>query len=202
MSIPLPPEPQFGEPMPIAPSPETLAFLARRRSASAMMLTAPGPSAAEIDELLRLAARVPDHGKLAPWRFVVAQGAGKAAVEEKLMALAAMRSDAVKASAVMAKFRAPPLAICVVSRPVLGDIPAWEQEMSAGAVCMTLLSAALAMGYGANWITDWYAVDEGAKAVFGLQPGERIAGFIYIGAAVEAPQERARPDLENLTTWL
>ena len=202
MSIPLPPQPAFGEPLPTVASPETLAFLARRRSASALLLSAPAPNAAEVRDLIALAARVPDHGKLAPWRFIVMEGKGKAALAEELMALAAKRSDATKANAALGKFRSPPLAICVVSRVVEGDIPAWEQELSAGAVCMTLLNAALAMGYGANWITDWYSVDEEAKALYGAGPDERVAGFLYIGKSCEPPLERVRPDIETLITRL
>ena len=202
MSIPLPPQPAFGEPLPTVASPETLAFLARRRSASALLLSAPAPNAAEVRDLIALAARVPDHGKLAPWRFIVMEGKGKAALAEELMALAAKRSDATKANAALGKFRSPPLAICVVSRVVEGDIPAWEQELSAGAVCMTLLNAALAMGFGANWITDWYSVDEEAKAAAGIAPDERVAGYIYIGRSCEPPQERVRPDIDRLITRL
>ena len=200
MSIPLPPQPEFGEPLPTVASPETLAFLARRRSASAMLLSGPAPSEAQVRDLITLAARVPDHGKLAPWRFIVMEGKGKAALAEGLMALAAKRPDATKANAALGKFRSPPLAICVVSRLVEGDIPPWEQELSAGAVCMTLLNAALAMGYGANWITDWYSVDDEAKALYGARPDERIAGFVYIGTSCEPPLERARPDIDQLIT--
>ena len=200
MSIPLPPQPTFGEALPTVASPETLAFLARRRSASAMLLSGPAPSEAEVRDLITLAARVPDHGKLAPWRFIVMEGKGKAALAEKLMALAAKRPDATKANAALGKFRSPPLAICVVSRIVEGDIPPWEQELSAGAVCMTLLNAALAMGFGANWITDWYSVDEEAKALYGVGSGERVAGFLYIGKSCEPPLERARPEIDQLMT--
>lgn len=202
MSIPLPPQPEFGEPLPTVASPETLAFLARRRSASAMLLGGPGPDEQEIRDLITLAARVPDHGKLAPWRFIVIEGEGKAKLEERLTAIAAKRPDATKANAALGKFRAPPLAIVVVSRVVSGDIPAWEQEMSAGAVCMTLLNAALAMGYGANWITDWYSFDEDAKAAAGIAPEERVAGYLFIGQSCEPPQERVRPDIDRLITRL
>jgi nitroreductase len=202
LSIPLPPQPEFGEPLPITASPETLAFLARRRSASAMLLGGPGPSEAEIRDLITVAARVPDHGKLAPWRFIVVEGEGKARLEERLTAIAAGRPDATKANAALGKFRAPPLAVVVVSRVIAGDIPAWEQEMSAGAVCMTLLNAALAMGYGANWITDWYSFDEDAKAAAGISPDERVAGYLYIGQSCEPPQERVRPDIDKLITRL
>lgn len=202
MSIPLPPQPEFGEPLPTTASPETIAFLARRRSASALLLSAPAPSEGEVRDLITLAARVPDHGKLAPWRFIVIEGQGKVALAEKLITLAAKRPDAAKAKAALGKFRSPPLAICVVSRIIEGDIPAWEQELSVGAVCVTLLNAALAMGYGANWITDWYSVDEEAKAQYGVAPGERVAGFIYIGKSCEPPLERVRPDIDRLMTRL
>jgi nitroreductase len=202
LSIPLPPQPEFGEALPTVASPETLAFLARRRSASAMLLSGPGPGEAEVRDLITLAARVPDHGKLSPWRFIVIEGQGKVALAEKLMALAARRPDAPKANAALGKFRSPPMAICVVSHIVEGDIPAWEQELSAGAVCVTLLNAALAMGYGANWITDWYSVDEEAKALYGVGPTERVAGFVYIGKSCEPPLERVRPDIDKLITRL
>ena len=202
MSIPLPQQPEFGEPLPITASPETIAFLARRRSASAMLLGGPAPSEAQVRDLITLAARVPDHGKLAPWRFIIIEGEGKARLEEKLAAIAARRPDATKANAALGKFRAPPLAIVVVSRIVASDIPAWEQEMSAGAVCMTLLNAALAIGFGANWITDWYSVDEEARAAAGIAREERVAGYIYIGQSCEPPQERARPDIDRLITRL
>lgn len=196
----VPPPPEFGDPLAITPSPETLAFLARRRSASAVALRAPGPDAAELETLLRLAARVPDHGKLFPWRFIVLAGDGKTAAAERLAELAKARSDAPKASAALAKFTTPPLAVCVVSRIVRGDIPEWEQILSAGAVCLTLLNAASAMGYGANWITDWYATDPKAKAILGVEEDEQVAGILYIGTAAEAPLERVRPDVASLTT--
>ncbi len=202
MSITVPPSPEFGEPLPIAPAPEVLAFLARRRSASALTLRAPGPSADEIQTLLRLATRVPDHGKLNPWRFILIEGEAKDAVGEALADIARQRPDAAKATAALGKFNAPPLCILVVSSTKLGDIPAWEQIMSAGAVCTTLLNAALAMGYGANWITDWYAFDPDAKQAFGLIDGEQVAGFVYVGTAGEPPLERVRPVVADLVTRL
>ncbi len=196
----LPETPPFGAPLPIAATPPVLAFLARRRSASALGLAAPGPSPAELDDLLRIAARVPDHGKLAPWRFIILEGAGKDALAARLEAVAATRPDAPKLLAKLGKLKAPPLGVAVISRTVEGEIPEWEQLLSAGAVCTTLTYAALAMGYGANWITDWYAYDLEANAVLGLAQNERVAGFIFMGTAVEAPQERVRPDVATLTT--
>ena len=192
--------PAFGEVLPVAAAPEVLAFLARRRSASAMALRAPGPTAAELTDLLQIAARAPDHGKLAPWRFVILEGAGKDVFAARLETLAASRPDAPKLIAKLGKLRTPPLGVAVISRTTAGDIPAWEQILSAGAVCTNLTYAALAMGYGANWITDWYAYDAGARAVLGLADNEKVAGFVFMGTAAEAPQERVRPDVAALTT--
>ena len=192
--------PLFGDPLPVRPAPAVLDFLARRRSASALTLGPPGPTPAELEELLHLAARAPDHGKLAPWRFIVLEGDGKAAFARRLEDIAANRPDAVKAAAKLGKLKAPPLGVAVISRVTAGgDIPEWEQVMSAGAVCMTLLTAATAMGYGANWITDWYAYDEQARATLGLGDNERVAGFVFMGAPSEAPLERVRPDVAALT---
>jgi nitroreductase len=196
----VPPAPQFGEVIAGQASPHTLDFLARRRSASAMALVAPGPTRAELKELLRLAARVPDHGKLNPWRFVILESAAKAAFTAKLEAIAATRPDAPKALGALGKLRIPPLAVAVISSPVAGAIPLWEQQLSAGAVCTTLLIAATAMGYGANWITDWYGVDADALEVLGVRDGEQVAGFLYLGSFGEPPQERVRPDLDDIVS--
>lgn len=196
----VPPAPEFGEILPVAPSPAVLAFLARRRSASAMALVAPGPSQDELNDLLRLAARVPDHGKLAPWRFVILRGAAKAAFAEKIAPLAADQANPVKATAAMRKLTTPPLAIAVIAAPIAHEVPEWEQVMSAGAVCSQLLLAASAMGYGANWITDWYSFDPRALALLGVAEGERVAGFLYIGTAAEQPLERVRPDVAAITS--
>ena len=195
----VPPSPVFGESLPQSASQPVLDFLARRRSASALGLAAPGPTDAELTDLLRLAARVPDHGKLAPWRFIILTGEGKAAYAAGLEAIAATRPDAVKLIAKLGKLKAPPMGVAVVSSPKPGEIPEWEQLLSAGAVCTDLLHAATAMGYGANWITDWYAYDDAARPVFGLADGERIAGFIYVGSSAEPPMERVRPEVEKLT---
>jgi nitroreductase len=199
VTIALPPAPNFGSPVDIRPAPEVLAFLATRRSASAVTLVEPAPDAGELDVLLRLATRVPDHGKLSPWRFVILRGEDKAGFAAKLEALAQSRSDPA-AAAKLAKLKIPPLAIAVVSAPKTAAIPDWEQELSAGAVCTTLLYAALAMGYGANWITDWYAYDPEANAVLGLSGRERVAGFLLIGTPREPPLERERADVAALVS--
>ena len=195
MTVSVPAAPEFGDPLPSQAWPEVLAFLARRRSGSALLLREPGPSAEELDELIRIAARVPDHGKLGPWRFVILEGAGKAAYAQKLEAVAEGRPDSGKCLTKLSKLKTPPVGVAVVSHVTSSEIPEWEQLLSAGAVCTTLLMAATAMGYGANWITDWYAYDERARAALGLTPSERVAGFVFIGTNVEPPLERVRPDL-------
>ena len=192
----VPTAPEFGEAAPIEASPQTLDFLARRRSASAIALTAPAPSDAELATLLRLATRVPDHGKLSPWRVVVLRGEPKQRYIAGLEAIAASRPDGERLKAKLGKLKAPPLTLAVISKaPAPGDIPEWEQRLSAGAVCMTLIIAAQAMGYGANWITDWYAYDAAAGRLLGLADGERVAGFVHLGTSADTPLERVRPDL-------
>ncbi|MGH8277933.1 MAG: nitroreductase family protein, partial [Steroidobacteraceae bacterium] len=145
----VPDAPEFGDALPIEGSPQTLAFLARRRSAAALTLAAPGPTDAELARLLRLAARAPDHGKLSPWRFTILRGEAKALFVQALEAIAAQRPDAPKAAAKLGKIRLPPVTVAVISRYVEGEIPEWEQRLSAGAVCMLLILAAQAMGFGA-----------------------------------------------------
>ena len=197
-----PPAPEFGDALAPEASPETVALLARRRSASAQTLGAPGPGPDQIALLLRLGARVPDHGKLAPWRFVVLQQPSKAELVRRFETIAAAREDAPKATAKLTKLSASPLSIAVVSRVTSdSDIPEWEQELSCGAVCTMLLTAAAALGFGANWITDWYAYDAQCCAILGLEPHERIAGIVHIGTPAEPPLERPRPDVEALTTY-
>jgi nitroreductase len=197
----LPPAPEFGAPLPVTPSPEVLRFLALRRSASALTLEGPPPGPGQVAELLRLAARVPDHGKLGPWRFVVLEEDAKAAFVARLESIAARRGDASLA-AKLGKLKVPPLAIFVISSPRPGPIPEWEQRLSAGAACATLLYAALAMGFGANWITDWYSYDPEAGAVLGLGEAEQVAGCILIGTPRTPPLERERPAVEpRVTHW-
>lgn len=199
----VPAQPDFGAALPITPSPATLDFLALRRSASPFELTAPAPGGETLETLLRLAARVPDHGKLFPWRFIILEGEAKAAFAAQLDALAAVQPDAAKAIATLGKLKTPPLTVAVISTYAPGKIPEWEQRLSAGAVCMNLLIAAQAMGYGANWITDWYAFDPRALALLDLAEGEQVAGYVHIGTATEAPLERVRPDIKAITTrWV
>ncbi|MBJ7410739.1 MAG: nitroreductase [Phenylobacterium sp.] len=197
MTSALPPAPEFGAALPFEAAPDVLRFLALRRSTPAVTLAEPAPNASQLADLLRIAARAPDHGKLAPWRFVVLEGADKAAFAARLDTLAQSRGDATLA-AKLAKLKIPPMAVAVISSPRPGAIPEWEQILSAGVACTNLLYAALAMGFGANWITDWYSYDADATAVLGVREGERVAGFVLIGTAREAPLERERPDLDPL----
>ncbi|WP_292083253.1 MULTISPECIES: nitroreductase [unclassified Brevundimonas] len=184
-------------PLPVR-SDEVLARLAVRRSASAQLLIAPGPSDAEIEQILHLGARTPDHGKLFPWRFVVLGPQSRADLSEALAALAETQGRVDKDLAVLAKLANPPLTIMVVSTPIQGHkVPVWEQQLSAGAVCMNIEHAADALGYSASWITDWYAYDPAAVALFGVKDGETIAGFIHLGTVAEPPLERPRPNMAH-----
>ncbi|MCV0413359.1 MAG: nitroreductase [Brevundimonas sp.] len=194
---------ELNQPLPPpVPSAELRRRLAERRSAPAQALVAPGPSDAELEEILTLGARTPDHGKLFPWRFVILGPQSRARIAEQLAVLAEARDKPAKDQAVLAKLTAAPVTILVISAPVPNAKPVWEQQLSAGAVCMNLEHAAGALGYSASWITDWYSYDSQAAALFGVQEGETIAGFIHIGALSEPALERPRPDLSLKVTRL
>lgn len=193
---------EFGQPLEQRPSAEVLDRLFHRRSAPAPTLTAPGPSSAEIDLLIRIGLRVPDHGKIGPWRIVRFTTEAKAKLVEALVVLAQSQPEAKKAEVALLKMSTPPEMLLVVSSPVQPHkIPLWEQQLSAAAICQNLLIAAGAMGYGANWITDWYSYDAEAKALMGLGPDENVAGFIYLGTPNEPPQERDRPNYDERVSW-
>lgn len=193
----------LGDPVPSpTPSEEMRLRLATRRSAPAQSLTGPGPTPGEIEDLLTLAARAPDHGKLFPWRFVVLGPDSRVELAAALTDLAVRQARPDKALTALGKLTAPPLTVLVVSSPVPGaTIPLWEQQLSAGAVCMNLEHAAHALGYAASWITDWYSYDPEALALFGVGAGEQIAGFIHIGRVTEPLLERPRPDLAARTNY-
>lgn len=189
-------------PLPVA-SVEFQDRLARRRSAPAQSLTGPGPSRDEIERILLLGARTPDHGKLFPWRFVVMGPQSRADLAEKLLPLADAQPGADKARKVLSKLTGAPVTVLVISTPVDSQkVPVWEQQLSAGAVCMNIEHAANALGYSASWITDWYSYDPTATALYGVKDGESVAGFIHIGTLAEAPLERPRPDVPAITDWL
>ncbi|MBF9233372.1 nitroreductase family protein [Microvirga alba] len=183
---------------------DSLSRLQQRRSVPARWLGEPGPSQSDIDTLLTIAARVPDHGKLVPWRFVVIEGEARHRVGEILVkAFQADQpdADAEKLAAERNRFAQAPLVVAVVSRVVPHvKIPDWEQVLSAGAVCMNLLNAATASGFGAVWLTGWAAYDRRVLDALGLAPEERIAGYIHIGTTKENPTDRPRPALADIVT--
>ena len=185
---------------------DTIRQLRTRRSAAPHLLTGPGPGADELDTVLTIAARVPDHGRLAPWRFIIIEGEARRRIGEAIAAaFKADQPDADDARVESERNRLAraPLVVAVVSRarPHV-KIPEWEQLMSAGAVCMNLVNAANALGYATSWLTEWYAFDRRVLDALGLAPDERIAGFVHIGRPAEPPVERQRPVLSDLVTRL
>ena len=189
--------------MPV-PNPAALEFLLTRRSRPAKTLEAPAPDRAALRPLLTAAARTPDHGKLEPWRFVVLERGALDRLAEAVAAHGtAQGRDAETVEKGRAQFANSPLCVAVIESPKESPkIPAIEQTYSAGAVCLALLNAALASGWGANWLTGWPAHDAGLMSgALGLKPGERIAGFIHIGTETSAPPERPRPDIDAITEW-
>ena len=183
---------------------EALQLLKTRRSVKPMEMTGPAPADAEIDTLLTIASRVPDHGKLAPWRFIVFSGDARLAAGRVIAdAFRANRADATPEQIEFERQRLSraPLVIAVVSRAAPhAKIPAWEQELSAGASTMSLVLAAHAMGYAASWLTEWYAYDRTVLDGLGLTANERIAGFVHIGTPAKPPEDRDRPKLETIVT--
>jgi len=184
--------------------PEALHLLKTRRSVKAMELAGPGPAASEIETILTVASRVPDHGKLTPWRFIVFEGDARFAAGDKIAAVFAEKyPDATQDQVDKERERLAraPLVIAVVSRAAEHQkIPEWEQVLSAGAAAMSLVLAAHALGYAANWITEWYAYDRRVLDSFGVGPQERVAGFIHIGRANGPAEDRDRPSLGEIVT--
>jgi nitroreductase len=186
------------------PMADALELLKTRRSLKPVELIAPGPTAAEIDTLLTIASRVPDHGKLAPWRFIVFEGASRAAAGDVIAAAFRAKYPDSKPEQIeyeRQRLARAPLVIAVVSRagPHV-KIPEWEQVLSAGAAAMNLVLAAHALGFGATWITEWYAYDRNVLTALGVKDDEKIAGFIHIGTPVHPPEDRPRPALADIVT--
>ena len=184
---------------------EALAFLQSRRSRPAKTLGLPVPSAAELEPILTAAARTPDHGKLEPWRFIVIEQPAMAGLADAVTRCGeAADHDAEKVAKGRAQFEQGVLAVVVVEVQKPSEkIPPLEQTYSAGAVCLALLNAALASGWGANWLSGWPSHDRVfMRDALGLADHEKIAGLIHIGTAKSIPPERPRPDVQKLTTWL
>ncbi|MGR3342748.1 MAG: nitroreductase family protein [Paracoccaceae bacterium] len=188
-----------------APDPAVMAFLLSRRSRPAKTLKMPVPNRAQLIPILTAAARIPDHGKLEPWRFIVLESTAL----DRLAELAAERAAPLniapeKIANGVAQFADADLAVAVIASPKLSEkIPAIEQTYSAGAACLALLNAALASGWGANWLTGWAAYDRVfMRRGLGLEADESIVGFIHIGTQAGAPPERPRPDIDAKVTWM
>jgi len=181
-----------------------ITYLESRRTVPSAQLGEPGPDAKTLARLLKIAARVPDHGKLAPWRFIVYDQTSRHAAVAWLQRRAASAGDPAEAGQRANKaqiFANAPLVAAVVSAPASdAKIPVWEQQLSSAAVCLNLVHAAHGFGFGAQWLTGWYAYDSEARTYLGLAPGEKVAGFIHIGTPQMPPGERDRPDIDALTT--
>ncbi len=178
-----------------------LSLLRTRRSGKPRDLVAPGPSREQLLEMIEIASRTPDHGKLFPWRFVVVPDEARQAFADKLGAILSAEKDECGPRDIEAAhqfaLQAPALVV-VLSAPVHGHkIPLWEQELSAGAVCMNLLHACHAMGFAGGWITGWAAYSDAVRDLFGAAP-ERIAGFVFIGTPAHPLEERPRPLLSDI----
>lgn len=183
-----------------------LELLKTRTSSKLATLGAPAPDAAQLDEILTVAARVPDHGAMRPWRFIVHPQETRAALVEKLVAaFGAANPGATEAELDKQRLRfgESPLIVTVVSRVSPNPkVPELEQILSAGAACMNLLHAAHALGFGANWLTGWAAFDPSSKEVFGLADNEQIVGFVHIGTPRGETTQRPRPALSQIVSRL
>ncbi len=182
--------------------PDAIELLKRRRSIKPMELRPPGPSAAQLDTLLTIASRVPDHGKLAPWRFLVFEGDARLKAGDRIAEVFRKNNPAASADQIefeRKRLARAPLVVAVVSRAAPhAKIPEWEQLLSSGAAAMNLVIAANALGFGASWLTEWYAYDRGVLDALGLQPNEKIAGFVHVGTRDTLPADRERPALSAI----
>ena len=184
----------------------TLDLLKTRRSVPPALLDEPGPDRAQLDTILAAASRVPDHGKLAPWRFIVIAGEARERVGEVIAATFAADNPGAapeRLAQERARLTHAPVVVAVVSRagPHV-KIPDWEQVLSAGAATMNLVIAANAAGFATSWLTEWFAYDRRVLDALGLAPTEKLAGFVHIGRAREVPSDRPRPALDEIVTYL
>ena len=182
--------------------PDAIELLKRRRSVKPMELQEPGPSAAQLETLLTIASRVPDHGKLSPWRFIIFEGDSRTKSGEKIAEIFKKTNPAATTEQIefeRNRLARAPLVVAVVSRAAPhAKIPEWEQVLSSGAATMNLVVAANALGFGASWLTEWYAYDSSVLEAFGLSPNEKIAGFVHIGTRDTLPADRERPALSEI----
>ncbi len=186
--------------------PQLLDYLKTRRSVTLPFLREPGPSDAELEEILTIGARVPDHGKLAPWRMILYTGDARAEVGERLAAIQQARNPDITEEVLEAErkqFLPAPLTVGVVSTagPHV-KIPEFEQLLSAGCVAYNIVHAAFALGYGAHWVTRWFAYDDEAATMLGAKEGERFVAFVHIGTPEARLEDRDRPDVSDVvSTW-
>ena len=180
-------------------------YLLTRRSVGQAFLAEPAPEGEELQTLLTIATRVPDHGKLAPWRLVVFSGDARSAAGEKLAALVKSRRpeiDEVSLDAERRQFLPAPLVIGILSTPKPHPkVPEFEQLISAGNVAFNLEHGAYALGYAAQWVTRWYAFDNEAATILGAREGERFVGFVHIGTPTTTIEDRPRPALDEVVTF-
>jgi nitroreductase len=185
------------------PAPAAISLLLSRRSGSAKAMGGPGPSKKQLGQILQVAGRTPDHGKLFPWRFFVFEGKGRerfGAILAEVLEAEGERPKHIEEES--ARFLRAPLVIGVISSArEMHKIPVWEQELSAGAVCQNILIATHALGFVGNWLTEWYAYHPVVKERLGLKSGERVAGFIYIGTAAGPLEERPRPEMDKIVSY-
>lgn len=179
-------------------------YLLTRRSVGMAFLQEPGPSADELETLFTIATRVPDHGKIAPWRLVVFSGDARARAGEKLAEIASRRRPRLDEAGLeieRKQFLPAPLTVGVIASPQPHPkVPEFEQLISAGNVAFNLVHAAYALGYAAQWITRWYSFDDEAAAMLGAREGERFVGFIHIGTPTTTMEDRPRPSLADIVT--
>lgn len=178
--------------------------LLTRRSVKAVAIAEPGPSPKDLETILKAGMRVPDHGKLTPWRFIVIKGAAREKFGNLLARIYAEETPEAREAQLKYNrelpLRAPVIVAVLNKRTPDHKIPLWEQELSAGAACQTMLIAALAMGYAAQWITEWPAYNAKVIEALGGSPDDRIAGFLYLGTKQEPPEERDRPDYDDIVS--
>jgi nitroreductase len=183
---------------------DALDLLKTRKSVSTAFLASPGPDAAQLDEILTIASRVPDHGKLAPWRFIVFEGDARARAGDALAALYRKKhpdAEATKIEEERTRFTHAPVVVGVVSRAAPHvKIPEFEQLLAAGNATMMMILAAHAMGFTAQWVTGWITYDPDAARLLGIAPDERFVGFVHIGTSTVPYQDRPRPNLANLVS--
>ena len=183
---------------------DAIELLKNRRSVKPREMSGPGPSPSELETILTIGSRVPDHGKLTPWRFIVFEGEARVRAGALIAQVFARKNPAAPAAEVDVEKRRlmeAPLVVGVVSfTKAHPKVPPWEQELSAGASAMNIVTAATALGYGANWLTGWFAFDRDVLDGLGLKPHEKLAGFIHIGTRPGPIEDRPRPALSDIVT--